>query len=196
MSHHAHSALTADSVMLPQGHLLRRLPVLGLAAAILGIGLCMVFGASRPAAFYAAWLVAFLFFFSLAMGALYFILIHYAVQAGWGVVLRRVAENIAATLPVFALLFVPVVLGLTALFPWARPEAAADHLLHGKAPFLNRNFFLLRAAIYFVAWSAIGGSAASLLGVRADYALPVAGVALLLSLVLPKRHTRLVPRQG
>ena len=155
MSHHAHNALTAESVMLPQGHLLRRLPLLGLAAAVLGIGLCMVFGASRPAAFYAAWLVAFLFFFSLAMGALYFVLIHYAVQAGWGVVLRRVGENIAATLPVFALLFVPIVLGLTALFPWARPEAATDHLLHGKAPFLNRNFFLLRAAIYFIAWSAI-----------------------------------------
>jgi hypothetical protein len=47
-----------------------------------------------------------------------------------------------------------------------------------------------------IVWSVIGGSAASLLGVRADYALPIAGVALLLSLIFPKRHPRLVPRQG
>ena len=37
-----------------------------------------------------------------------------------------------------------------------------------------------------IVWSAIGGSAASLLGVRADYALPVAGVALVLSLMSPR----------
>lgn len=43
-----------------------------------------------------------------------------------------------------------------------------------------------------IVWSAIGGSAASLLGVRADYALPVAGVALVLSLIVPKGHARLV----
>jgi hypothetical protein len=49
-------------------------------------------------------------------------------------------------------------------------------------------------AIVPIVWSAIGGSAASLLGVR-DYALPVAGVALLLSLMFPKGHARLVRNQ-
>ena len=47
-----------------------------------------------------------------------------------------------------------------------------------------------------IVWSAIGGSAASVLGVRADYALPVAGVALVLSLMFPKAHPRLVRRQA
>ena len=47
-----------------------------------------------------------------------------------------------------------------------------------------------------IVWSAIGGSAASLLGVRADYALPVAGVALVLSLMFPKRHPWLVRKQA
>lgn len=155
MSRPVGRAITAESVMLPEGHRLRRLPVLGLAAALAGIGLCVVFGSSHPAQFYAAWLVAYLFFLSLSIGALYFVLIHYATQAGWSVVLRRVAENLASMMPVFALLFIPVVLGLPSLFPWARPEAAADHLMAWKAPFLNRSFFLLRAAIYFAAWSGI-----------------------------------------
>jgi hypothetical protein len=43
-----------------------------------------------------------------------------------------------------------------------------------------------------IVWSAIGGSAASLLGVRADYALPVAGLALVLSLIFQKGQPRLL----
>jgi hypothetical protein len=50
-------------------------------------------------------------------------------------------------------------------------------------------------AIVPIVWSAIGGSAASLLGVRADYALPLAGGALMLSLMFPKGHARLVRNQ-
>ena len=44
-----------------------------------------------------------------------------------------------------------------------------------------------------IVWSAIGGSAASLLGVRADYALPVAGLALVSSLIVPAAAGRRSP---
>jgi hypothetical protein len=54
----------------------------------------------------------------------------------------------------------------------------------------------LALSIVPIVWSAIGGSAASLLGVRADYALPVAGLALVLSLMFPKRHPRLVRNEA
>ncbi|HUD72888.1 MAG TPA: hypothetical protein VMQ62_13090, partial [Dongiaceae bacterium] len=141
MSHQAPRTLTAESVMLPEGHRLRRLPMLGAAATIVGIGLLTVFGAAHPAKVYAAWLVAFLFFLSLALGALYFVLIHYAVQAGWSVVLRRLGENLASTLPVFALLFVPIWLGRHELYEWTRPEEVAKNpILQGKSGFLNEGF--------------------------------------------------------
>lgn len=58
-----------------------------------------------------------------------------------------------------------------------------------------------RVSIIPVIWSVIGGSAASLLGVRADYALPIAGVALaVFSLQRPSDartvlgHGQLLPR--
>jgi hypothetical protein len=54
----------------------------------------------------------------------------------------------------------------------------------------------LALSIVPIVWSAIGGSAASLLSVRADYALPVAGLALVLSLMFPKRHPRLVRKEA
>ena len=99
--------------------------------------------------------MAFVFFLTLALGCLYFVLIHTAMQGAWGVVVRRVAENAAGTLPLFALLFLPLALGLEHLYPWSRPEAATDALLRWKRPYLNEAFFLLRAALYFVVWSAI-----------------------------------------
>ena len=100
--------------------------------------------------------MSFLFFLSLALGALFFVLIQYASQGGWGIVVRRIGETIFATLPVMAVLFVPVLLGLHDLYSWSVPGAAEhDALLRWKAPFLNVPFFLIRAALYFGCWSFI-----------------------------------------
>jgi hypothetical protein len=84
------------------------------------------------------------------------VLIHSATQSGWGVVVRRLAETTAATLPLFALLFLPVVLGMQTLFPWSRDAlVATDHLLQWKKPFLNTGFFYIRAVVYFAVWSGL-----------------------------------------
>ena len=49
-----------------------------------------------------------------------------------------------------------------------------------------------RLAIVPVIWSAIGGSAAFLLGIHADVALPVAGIALAIFLVGERRSSSLI----
>jgi hypothetical protein len=106
--------------------------------------------------FFFSWLVSFLFFLSLALGALFFVLIQYAAQGGWGIVLRRIGETIFCTLPVMAALFLPVLLGLHDIYEWSHADALEhDALLRWKAPFLNVPFFLIRAALYFGIWSFI-----------------------------------------
>jgi hypothetical protein len=103
-----------------------------------------------------SWLFAFLFFLSLALGALFFVLIHFATQAGWGSSSVAWPRTRWPPLPLFALLFVPVLLGMGELFPWVHPHGGEhDHVLAGKAPYLNVSFFVLRAAIYFTCWAAI-----------------------------------------
>jgi hypothetical protein len=139
--------------LLPARHPWARLPQAGLAAAAVGVVLAAAAGRGMPERLLASWLVAFVFFLSIALGCLYFALIHTAMQGAWGVVVRRVAENAAGTLPLFALLFLPVALGLDHLYPWSAPEAAGDPLLMWKRPYLNETFFLARAAFYFVVWS-------------------------------------------
>ena len=82
---------------------------------------CACLGPANPKQFFFSWLVSFLFFLSLALGALFFVLIQYASQGGWGMVLRRIGETIFATLPVMAVLFIPLLLGLHDLYPWTVP---------------------------------------------------------------------------
>src|SRR5687768_17836820 len=110
--------------------------------ALLGIVACAILGLANPKQFFFSWLVAFLFFMSLALGALFFVLIQYAAQGGWGIVLRRIGETTFSTIPVMALLFVPVLFGLHDLYEWSHADAAEhDALLRWKAPYLNTTFF-------------------------------------------------------
>jgi hypothetical protein len=149
-------ALRPEQATIPPGHSWNRLPLVGGVCAGLGVAACAVLGAANPKQFFFSWLVSFLFFLSLALGALFFVLIQYASQGGWGIVVRRIGETIFATVPVMAALFVPVLLGLHDLYAWSVPGAAEhDALLRWKAPFLNVPFFLVRAAIYFGCWSFI-----------------------------------------
>ena len=100
--------------------------------------------------------MAFLFFMSLALGALFFVLIQYAAQGGWGIVLRRIGETTFSTIPVMALLFVPVLFGLHDLYEWSHADAVEhDALLRWKAPYLNTPFFLIRTVLFFGIWSFI-----------------------------------------
>jgi hypothetical protein len=149
-------ALRPEQVTLPPGHPWNRIPLIGAAVAVVGIAVSAILGPANPQQFFFSWLVSFLFFLSLGLGALFFVLIQYAVQGGWGIVLRRVGETVFATLPVMAILFVPLLFGLVDLYPWAVPGAAEhDALLRWKEPFLNVPFFLVRAGIYFLCWSLI-----------------------------------------
>ena len=144
------------NVTIPPGHSWNRLPLIGAVLAVLGVVGCAVLAPGNTKQFYFSWLVSFLFFMSLALGALFFVLIQYASQGGWGIVLRRIGETIFATIPPMALLFVPVIFGLHDLYEWSHASAAEhDALLRWKAPYLNTPFFLIRAGIFFVLWSAI-----------------------------------------
>jgi hypothetical protein len=109
-----------------------------------------------PQEFFRAYLVAFLYWGGIALGCLALLMLHHLVSGRWGFVVQRFLEAAARTLPVLALLFLPLLFGLEHLYPWARPEAAAaDALLRHKLPYLNVPFFVLRAALYFGVWSGL-----------------------------------------
>jgi hypothetical protein len=154
MSQRDRVALRPEQATIPPGHPWNRLPAIGGGIAVLGIAGCALLGMGNPKQFFFSWLVSFLFFLTIALGALFFVLIQYASQGGWGIVVRRIGENVFATIPLMALLFVPILLGLHHLYSWTVPGAAEqDALLQWKSPYLNVPFFLIRAAIFFGIWS-------------------------------------------
>ena len=130
------------------------------AIGVFGLAAAVALAAFTPggwARFYPSYLVSFVFYLSLALGALFFVLVQHVTRSGWSVALRRLAEGVAPNVffPM-AFLVVPVVAGLRTLYPWTDTAAvAADHLLHAKEPWLNVPFFLVRTVLYFGVWSAL-----------------------------------------
>src|SRR5262249_54037802 len=101
-----------------------------------------------------SYLFAYLFWVGISLGCLVILMIQFAVRGTWGSAIRRLLEAGALTLPVMAALIIPILIGMRALYPWARPDiVASDPLLQQKSAYLNVPFFIIRAAIYFAIWS-------------------------------------------
>ena len=153
---HREPQISADQATLPQGHLLdrMRMPLLGGGAVLLLASLVWGFsGASQQ--FWFSYLTALLFYFSIGLGCLFFVLVSFASRAGWSVAVRRIAEHVSMTLPIMCLLALPFLfLGLHDLYHWTHAEAVAkDELLQAKQGYLNTGFFLIRSFIYLAAWT-------------------------------------------
>ena len=90
------------------------------------------------------------------MGGLFFTMLHHLVDATWSVVLRRISENIMEVLPIMAILFIPVLLGIPDIYRWSHSEIVAQvPILQKKAGYLNVPFFVIRTIIYFLIWIVI-----------------------------------------
>lgn len=128
--------------------------VVGVAALLAALALALAQG--RVGALVEAYFLNYVFFLSISLGALFFVLLQHLTRAGWSVIVRRVAETMAALLPFLALLLIPVLLGMHHLYHWSDAVAVAqDPVLTGKAGFLNPTFFVIRMVIYFGIWSAL-----------------------------------------
>ena len=128
--------------------------ILGLVAAVL-LGF---FARDEFRTFFHAYLIGYMFFLAIALGGLFFVLVQHATKAAWSVNVRRIAEWFAASMPLMAVLFVPilaaVVMGHGSLYPWA--VAGWSHGKGFKGWWLGRGFFVGRAVLYFIIWSAYG----------------------------------------
>ena len=123
-----------------------------------GAGLALTFAGWIFSAdqFFFSYLTGFAYWWTLAMGGLFFTMLHHLTNATWSVVLRRIAESFMSVLPWFALLFVPLLFGLNNLYIWSVPEIALeDHIIHGKVAYLNDTFFVIRTVIFFAAWTVL-----------------------------------------
>jgi len=106
--------------------------------------------------FFFSYLAAYMPFVTITVCAMFFSVLHHLVRASWSTAVRRVAENIAGNIPLMAVLFIPVLLGMHDLYHWSHHDAVEhDPILKAKSSYLNPAFFVARAVVFFVIWFAI-----------------------------------------
>jgi hypothetical protein len=124
-----------------------------LAAGIAGAVLCAIGFFISPFQFYRSYLWFYVFIAGVSVGSLAWLMLQYLTGGAWGVVIRRPCEAAARTLPLVALMFVPIAIGIPNLYSWSHAKVvAADEILQQKQVYLNVPFFLIRTAAYFAGW--------------------------------------------
>jgi hypothetical protein len=137
---------TPDSV----GRLQRNALVAGGVALLL-----CIFGAIKsPQVFFPSYLMAYLLVLGLALGSLGLLMLQHLTGGHWGIVIRRPLESATRTLPLLAVLFLPIVFGMKYLYgAWLDPEKVRELPLSAmQQGYLTAHGFYIRAIIYFVVW--------------------------------------------
>jgi hypothetical protein len=109
--------------------------------------------APTPGPILAGWLVGVLFWMAIALGAFAWLATHALTGGQWGVTLWPALAPATATLPLFALLLLPLALQLGDVYPWVgagsdRPEVARL--------WLNETGFIARGLVAVIGWSVLG----------------------------------------
>lgn len=143
---------------------LRRLGVIALVAGVIGAVVSAAGYGGGSRAFFAGYLVAFLFWLGISLGSMVVAMLHGVTGGAWGLAIRRIAEASFATVPLMALCFVPIALNVTSIYEWADSSIVEhDELLQRKTWWLNVDRWQTCAVVYFGVWIAT----AALLGLLA-----------------------------
>jgi hypothetical protein len=131
--------------------------VVGLIGVVLWF-VTMGMGGGAERAVY-SWLFAFLFWLTPVVGAIGWNCSFHAGKARWPILPRRTLELIGATVPIFVVLFIPVVLWMKSVYPWMQPEKfdeEARRLFEHRHVWMNQGMWLGRAALYFFVFVFVG----------------------------------------
>jgi hypothetical protein len=116
---------------------------------------CVVGAFFDPWQFFRAYLFAYLFILGLPLGSFAVLALYHLTGGAWGFLIRRTLEASTRTLPLLALLFLPIGILGAWYFPWMQwtPEEIQNAAnLRNKMIYLNYPFFWIRAVLFFALW--------------------------------------------
>ncbi len=119
---------------------------------LLGVGAII----NRPQ-FFHSYLVGYLFWAGIALGSLALLMLQHLTGGHWGLVIRRVLEAATRTLPLVAVLFLPIIIGAHHIYPWTHDEemSKTPALAQKARLYLNMPGFVGRAVLYFALWGTL-----------------------------------------
>jgi hypothetical protein len=133
----------------------RRVQVRSLMIGAAALAVSIAGGALQGDAtqFFRSYLLAFSLWMGITLGCLAILMLQHLTGGRWALLIRRPLEAVSRLLPLMALLFVPLLFVLPKLYEWAVPAAVEhDAVLRHKSAYLNPQWFMARAALYFAVW--------------------------------------------
>src|ERR1700741_4247071 len=140
---------------------------IGQRALIVGVVFslgALVLAFRTPEEFYRGYMLGYMDWLGIAPGSMVIVMIRHLTGGGWGTVIRRILGAAMRTLPVLAILFIPIIIAVLQhqMYPWLKPFDAIqdshirEHLeKHDfiKGAYLNGTGFIIRAIIYLAIWN-------------------------------------------
>jgi hypothetical protein len=146
--------MTPSETLHPQ---LDRMQRNALVIGVIALGASLVGLFLDAPHFWQSYLYGYIAISALAIGSLGVFLLHNVVGGNWGVAIRRFIESGLRTLPLFALLVIPIFFETHTLYKWTDAAYRNEHFAVGhKAAYLNVPMFIGRTFLYFVIWLFLG----------------------------------------
>lgn len=148
--------MTAQDYNAPES--VSRLQQRAFRVGAIAFALAAIGAARSPEVFFQSYLMSFLLCLGLALGSLGLVMLQHLTAGHWGVIIRRPLESATRTLPLLAVLFLPIALfGMKHLYrAWLDPEERRKEPLSPfQQGYLTHTGFLVRAVIYFAVWLAL-----------------------------------------
>jgi hypothetical protein len=123
---------------------LERIQKRAFLAGAIAVVLCVIFGFLNKEQFLRSYLFAYIYWLTIPLGCTAILMLHNMTGGWWGYPIRRLLEAGTRTFALMAVLFIPVWLGMSHLYPWVQTPI--------KTWYLNPRFFTVRAVIYFAIW--------------------------------------------
>jgi len=118
-----------------------------LSAVILVVAL--LFPAMREDAL-RAWLLGFILWAGIGIGCIGVLMLQYLIRGSWGVISRRVLEAGSRTIPILAVLFLPILFGVRNIYEWTHLVGTGDAIIDHRQPYLSVEWWMVRAILYFI----------------------------------------------
>jgi hypothetical protein len=159
----------------PEGHRIAALRPVASWPSRVGAVVCLLVLAAawfNPEAAMRAWLASAVFWSSIPIAALMLVMMMRLIPGAWDVEMLVATEAAILLMPLAAIVFVPVLIGIPALYAWVgQPQDSAF-----RAVYLTPSFFVLRTVLWFAFLFIV----TFLLIARRSWSTPVSCIGLIL----------------
>src|ERR1700742_2400398 len=134
--------MSAQEYKAPES--VNRLQNSGLVVGVIALLFGAFLGLRNPDTFFRAYLMGYMLVLGFALGSLGLLMLQHLTSGQWGVLIRRPLESATRTLPLLAILFLPIFLfGMQHLYgAWLDPEKLkAEPLSEMQSTYLTQTGF-------------------------------------------------------